>query len=251
MKPLLIFTTIITLLLFIQHSTAQESAKFIIEKSDRLMRGKTQKGIYTMTVIRPEWQRRLRFKFWSKGTGKSFILILEPAKDRGVTFLKIKREMWNYIPKINRVIKIPPSMMLQSWMGSDFTNDDLVKESSMVHDYHHTLLGREMESGFDSYKIELKPKPEAPVVWDRIIEWVRVKDYVPLKAEYYNERGERIRTLVLTEIKKMSGRTIPTKMELIEEKKPGRKTVLVLEEVEFDKPIRKSVFSMQFLRRAK
>lgn len=243
--------TIVLLFMLLNVANAQETAKAIIEKSDQLMRGKTQKGIYTMKVIRPDWQRSMRFKFWSEGTEKSFILILAPAKDRGITFLKINREMWNYIPKINRVIKIPPSMMMQSWMGSDFTNDDLVKESSIVHDYNHTLLGKETESGFEAYKIELKPKPEAAVVWDKIIEWVRVKDYVPLKAEYYNERDELVRTLVFWDIKKMNDRTIPTRIELIEEKKPGRKTVLVLEEVEFDKPIRKSVFTKQYLRRAK
>lgn len=229
----------------------QETAKSIVEKSDQLMRGKTQSAIYKMTVIRPAWQRTMRFKFWSEGTEKSFIRILEPAKDRGVTFLKIKNEMWNYIPKIDRVIKIPPSMVLQSWMGSDFTNDDLVKESSIVHDYTQTLLAQEKEAGFEAYKIELKPKPEAAVVWDRIVEWIRVGDYVPLKAEYFNQREQLIRTFIFTDIKKMSDRTIPTRFELIEEKKPGRKTVLVLEEVVFDKHIPKSVFTLQNLRRAK
>ncbi|MFQ5752196.1 MAG: outer membrane lipoprotein-sorting protein, partial [bacterium] len=167
------------------------------------------------------------------------------------TFLKIKKEMWNYIPKINRVIKIPPSMMMQSWMGSDFTNDDLVKESSVVEDYTHILLGREKEAGFECFKIELKPKAEAAVVWDRIVEWIRVKDYVPLKAEYYNERKERVRTLLFSAIKKMSGRTIPLRMELIEEKKPGHKTVLLLREAIFDKPLPKSIFTKQNLKRAK
>ena len=148
------------------------------------------------------------FKFWSEGTEKSFILMLAPARDKGVTFLKIGREMWNYIPRINRVIKIPPSMMLQSWMGSDFTNDDLVKESSVVDDYTHEFLGREEEAGFDAYKVALTPKPTAPVVWAKIVEWIRVDDYVPLKAEYYNERGELIRTLVFLDIEEMGGRTI-------------------------------------------
>ncbi|RMF66599.1 MAG: outer membrane lipoprotein-sorting protein, partial [Calditrichaeota bacterium] len=183
------------LLVLVAHTKAEESAASIVKKADDLLRGKTQVGTYTMTVVRPQWQRTMRFRFWSQGTDKSFILMLAPAKERGVTFLKLGREMWNYIPKINRAIKIPPSMMLQSWMGSDFTNDDLVKESSVVHDYTHTLLGRERIRGFEAYKVELKPRPEAAVVWDRIIEWIRVGDYVPLKAEYYNERGERVRTL--------------------------------------------------------
>lgn len=241
----------VLILIFSSSLIAQETAKEIIEKSDQLLRGETQQGIYTMTIIRPEWQRSLKFKFWSEGTEKAFILILEPAKERGVTFLKLKNEMWNYIPKINRVIKIPPSMMMQSWMGSDFTNDDLVKESSVVEDYTHTLLGKEEERGFESYKIELKPKPQTAVVWDKIIEWIRVDDYVPLRAEYYNERGELVRTMIFSDIKEMDGRLIPAKFELIEEKKPGHKTVMILEEVEFNKPIDRSVFTKQYLTRAR
>jgi outer membrane lipoprotein-sorting protein len=242
---------IVLLFLVVNLVQGQETAKSIIEKADQLMRGKTQAGIYKMTVMRPTWQRSTRFRLWSEGTERSFIRVLEPAKERGITFLRIENEMWNYIPKINRIIKIPPSMMLQSWMGSDFTNDDLVKESSLVDDYIHTLLAREKESGFEAYKVELKPKPEAPVVWDRIVEWIRVGDYVPLKAEYFNQRGELIRSLIFTDIKKMGDRTIPTRFELFEKKKPGRKTVLELEEVVFDKPIPKSIFTKQNLRRAK
>jgi len=229
----------------------QDSATEIVRKADQLLRGITQVSTYTMQVIRPDWQRTMRFKFWSEGTEKAFILVLAPAKEKGVTFLKLKNEMWNYIPKINRTIKIPPSMMMQSWMGSDFTNDDLVKESNMVTDYTHTLLGREELLGFETYKIELRPKPEAAIVWDRIVEWIRVDDYVPLKAEYYNERGERIRTMLFGDIRQMGGRLIPTRFELIEEKKSGHKTVLILEDVVFDQPIPKQVFTKAFLRRAR
>ncbi len=246
-----IVKNLLLLFLFVTTVNAQESARDIIKKSDDLMRGKTHTGKYTMTIVRPDWQRSTEFKFWSEGSDKAFILILAPAKDKGVTFLKIKREMWNYIPKINRDIKIPPSMMLQSWMGSDYTNDDLVKESSVVDDYTHILLGREQEAGFDAYKIELKPKQEAAVVWDRIVEWIRVGDYIPLKAEYYNERGERIRTMLFSDIKKMGDRIIPANIEVVEEKKPGHKTVMELEDVTFDRPLKKSVFTKQNLRRAK
>ncbi|MDQ7054379.1 MAG: outer membrane lipoprotein-sorting protein [candidate division KSB1 bacterium] len=233
------------------NALAEDRAMEIIRRADELLRGKTQQGTYRMIVIRPEWQRSMRFKFWSEGTEKSFILILEPAKEKGITFLKINNEMWNYIPRINRIIKIPPSMMLQSWMGSDFTNDDLVKESNVVEDYEHRFLGEEKLDGDLAYKIELTPKPEAAVVWGKIIEWIRKKDYVPLRADYYNERGERIRTMLFKEIKRMGGRTIPTRMELLNEKKPGNRTVLVLENVVFDRPIRKSVFTMTFLKRAR
>ncbi len=230
---------------------SQETATEIIKKSDDLLRGKTHQGMYAMTVIRPQWKRSMKFKFWSEGTEKSFILMLAPAKEKGVTFLKRHKEMWNYIPKINRIIKVPPSMMLQSWMGSDFTNDDLVKESSIVKDYTHKLLGRERLDGADLYKLELKPKPDAAVVWDKIIEWIRVKDYIPVKAEYFNERNEKIRTLLFSNIKRFGNRVLPATYELVEDKKPGRKTILTLYDAVFDKPIKKSIFTKQFLKRAK
>lgn len=229
----------------------QPTATEIIEASDALMRGTSQSGVHEITIVRPDWQRTLKLESWSEGTDNSFIRILEPAKDRGVSFLKIKREMWQYVPKINRAIKIPPSMMLQSWMGTDLTNDDLVKESSIVEDYTHRLLGQEEQDGQPVYQIELKAKPDAPVTWDRVVEWIRVADAIPVRAVYYNERGEPIRTLVFSDIKRMGKRTIPTRTELIDEKKPGHKTILVTLAADFDAPIPKGTFTQQNLRRAR
>ncbi|WP_457651230.1 outer membrane lipoprotein-sorting protein [Rhodocaloribacter sp.] len=225
------------------------SAKEIVRRADDLLRGKTQQGKYRMTIIRPDWQRTTEFAFWSEGTEKSFIRVLNPPKDRGVAFLKIGRQMWQYIPRINRVIKIPPSMMLESWMGSDFTNDDLVKESSIVEDYTHRLLGRETFGEDEAYKIELIPKPDAPVTWSRIVEWIRVSDFIPLRAEYFNERDEHIRTLLFSDVRTFGNRTLPARMELVEETKPGHETILLLEEAVFDRPIPPSIFSQQNLRR--
>jgi outer membrane lipoprotein-sorting protein len=228
-----------------------ESAVDIVRKADELTRGETQQGTYRMTIVRPDWERTMVFAYWSEGTEKSFIRVEEPVKERGVSFLKIEREMWQYVPRVNRVIKIPPSMLLQSWMGSDFTNDDLVKESSIVEDYTHVLLGREAMAEGEAYKLELTPKPDAPVAWDRLVEWIRIEDYVPLRAEFYNERGELVRTIVYADIKNMDGRIVPARFELIEEKKPGRKTILVLDDVLFDRPIDRSVFTQANLRRAR
>jgi len=124
--------------------TAQElSAKEIIDKADKKNRGETSQGTMAMKIVRPEWERNVEMKSWSKGDDYFLIYITAPAKDKGQVFLKRKKEMWNWVPSIERMIKIPPSMMMQSWMGSDFTNDDLVKQSSIVNDYTHTLLGEE------------------------------------------------------------------------------------------------------------
>lgn len=230
-------------------SPRDPSAREIIERTDRLQRGNTQQGVYRMTVVRPEWERSTRFEFWSEGSEKSFIRVLEPARDRGVTFLKVGREMWNYVPRVNRVIKIPPSMMLQSWMGSDFTNDDLVKESSVIDDYEHRLVGRETMDGAEAWRIELIPKPSAAVAWARFEEWIRVSDFAPLRAVYYNERGEHVRTMIFSDIRVSGTRPVPWRMELIEETKPGRKTILEIERIVYDRAIESSIFSQQHLRR--
>jgi outer membrane lipoprotein-sorting protein len=228
---------------------AQPSAREIVQRSDELLRGRTQTATQTMTVVRPGWERSMRFEAWSDGTERSFIRILEPARERGTTFLKIDRELWQYVPRVNRVIKIPPSMLMQSWMGSDFTNDDLVRESSAVRDYTHALLRQERVGGDQAYVVELRPRPEAAVAWDRVVQWIRVGDYLPLRAEFFDERGRKVRTFAFSEIRDVGGRRIPTRTELIEETRPGHRTVIVLEEATFDRPIPASVFTQQNLRR--
>lgn len=145
-------------------------AKDIVKKADSLLRGETNHGMSEMTIITPNWERTLRLKSWQNGIEKTFIRILLPQKDAGIGFLKIKNEMWSYLPTVERIIKIPPSMMMQPWMGSDFTNDDLVKGSSIVDDYEHREIGIEKVEGQDVYKIESDPKPDAPVVWGKIIQ---------------------------------------------------------------------------------
>ncbi len=249
----------ITLILLAIHGPAllpvvaqsKPSAVDILHRSEELMRGTTQTGTYRLVIERPEWQRTVVFEIWGEGDDRAFILIREPIKERGVAFLKIGREMWQYIPRINRVIKIPPSMMMQSWMGSGFTNDDLVRESSIVEDYEHVIEGTEdLEQG-EAYRITLTPKPEAPIAWDRLDYWVRVADYVPLKAEFFNERGERVRTILYADIQSMGGRTIPTRLELTEDRWPDRKTFMILDNLAFNQPIGPSVFTQSNLRRAR
>ncbi len=224
--------------------SAQElTGKDIIKKMDGLMRGETSQGLYEMTITTPNWDRTLRLMAWEKSREKTFIRILAPLKERGTATLRIGYEMWNYLPSVERVIKIPPSMMLQSWMGSDFTNDDLVKESSVVNDYVHANLGKEAIDGGTAYRVEAIPKEDAPVVWGKIIFWVRVKGFVPLREEFYDERGELIRVLTFSEVKELGGRTIPARWEMASVKKKGRRTVFRILDVEFDKDIPESVFT--------
>lgn len=196
------------------------------------MQGNSNSSVMKMTIVRPDWKREVSMKGWALGRQYSLILITEPARDKGQSFLKRSKEMWNWQPSIDRVIKLPPSMMFQSWMGSDFTNDDLVKESSVVNDYTHELKGDSTILGMPVYQIILVPKPDAPVVWGKIVSFIDKKDYNQLLALYYDEEGELVNTLVLSEIREMGGRKLPTRLEMIPTDKPNHKTIIEYQDLQ-------------------
>lgn len=229
---------------------AQEpSAHEIVDRVEVLLWGKTVQGDYEMTIITPRWQRTLELRAWMDRPKRSFIRILEPAKEKGIGSLRIGAEMWNYLPNVERTIKIPPSMMLQPWMGSDLTNDDLVKSSSVIDDYTQKILREEALGGTPAYVLELIPKPDAAVVWGKILYWVRKTDFIPLKQEFFSERGELVRTMTFSEVKSMGGRTIPTRWELRPAGKPGNMTTFVIKSALYDKPIADDVFTQRNLQK--
>ncbi len=167
------FTMIPSLCSSLSVPVQAQDAREIIKKADEKMQGEeTTQSTMTMTIVRPTWQREITFKSWTKGRDYSLALITAPAREAGQTFLKRETEMWNWNPTINRLIKLPPSMMSQGWMGSDFSNDDLLKESSIVVDYSHKIIGEEEIDGWDCYKIELIPLENAAVVWGKIFKWI-------------------------------------------------------------------------------
>ena len=231
------------------HLVAGPTAKEVVQKMDANMRGDHSIQEMTMTIIRPTWKRTVSMKGWTLGQKYSMILITAPAKEKGQVFLKRDKEMWNWVPSIDRMIKIPPSMMSQSWMGSDFTNDDLVKESSVIVDYNHSFIGEETIDGRDCYKIKLLPKADAAVVWGKIILWITKKDYLELKVEFYDEDGYLMNTQYLSDIKSMGGRTLPTHWEMVPANEEGKKTVIVLEKADFKTPVPESFFSQQNMKR--
>jgi outer membrane lipoprotein-sorting protein len=190
-------------------------------------------------------------KSWSKTTVYSMIYITAPAKDKGQVFLKRGNEMWNYMPSIDRMIKIPPSMMSQSWMGSDFTNDDLVRMNSIVEDYTHQIIGSDLIEEYLCHKIELIPKPEAAVVWGKIHLWISKKEYYEMKAEYFDEEGALVSTMTASDIKLMGDRSLPARMVMIPADKPGNQTILEMVDVVFNKPIDESFFSQQNMKNVK
>ena len=244
-KTFLFCLLIISTALPVQGQDASE----IVRKADEKMRGESSRAEITMEIVRPSWQRTISMKAWSLGTDYSLILVTAPARDEGTAYLKRGNEIWNWLPDINRTIKMPPSMMSQSWMGSDFSNNDLVEESSIVTDYTHTLAGDSTVSGYASYRIEMIPKPQAPVVWGKLVSFISKDEYLQLRTEFYDEDMEQIKVMEGSEIREMDGRTIPTRMEMIPLDEEGHKTVLKYNDIEFNIDVSKSFFSIQSMKR--
>lgn len=227
---------------------AQEpSGRELVDRIDTLLWGKTLQGEFEMTITTPRWQRTLALRAWMERPTRSFIRILAPAKEKGIGSLRIGAEMWNYLPNVERTIKIPPSMMLQPWMGSDFTNDDLVKQSSVIDDYTQRVLRTETAAGAAAYVVEALPKPDAAVVWGKIVYWVRKADLIPLRQEYYSERGELVRVMTFSEVRQMGGRTMPIKWEMRPGDEPGNVTTIVVKSAVYDRTIDAQVFTQRNL----
>ena len=229
---------------------AQDPAE-IVRKSDEKLRGKTSTAVLKMSIVRPTWTRDIELKSWSKGEDYSLTLVTAPARDKGTAFLKRDKEIWNWQPSIDRVIKLPPSMMMQSWMGSDFKNDDLVRESSVVEDYEHTLLGEEEIEGRLCYKIELIPKESAPVVWGKVISWIDKEEYMQLRTEFFDEDDYLVNTMLGKEIKEMDGQLLPSVLEVIPADEEGHKTSIEYISLKFDEPMKDSFFSLQMMKRVR
>jgi len=225
------------------------SATELIQRMDSKLRGAQSRADITMTIVRPSWERSIRMKTWSLGTEYSMILITEPARDQGIAYLKRDNEIWNWVPNIGRTIKLPPSMMMQSWMGSDFTNDDLVRESSVVTDYTHSFGEDANIDGYQTYQVILTPKPDAPVVWGEVRTWVTREEYIQLKTEFYDEEGYLVSTMQASEIKDFQGRKLASRMEMIPLDEPGNLTILTYNDLSFEEAITESFFNVQQMRR--
>ena len=247
----MVLKNIIILSILILTTSFAQDAKEIVRKSDELVRSKSSYAEVTMTVVKTDWTRTVEMKNWALEPDYALIYITEPARDKGSVTLKRKKEVWSWIPTAQKVIKIPPSMMLQSWMGSDFTNDDLVKESSVVNDYTHTIIGEEKFNGYDCYKIQSIPKPDAGVVWGKLLIWIAKKELFQLKVEFYDEDGFIVKTYLGNEIKEMDGRTIPTYWEMIPIDRPGEKTVFVYNKILFNYDVNESFFSERNMKRVR
>ena len=249
MKKILYILFSLALAFAYQNSNAQDATE-IVRKADTKFKGeKSSYSEMTMTIVRPKYKRSLDFKSWAEGTENSLTLITAPAKEKGQTFLKSGNNMWSWNPTIQRLIKLPPAMMSQGWMGSDYSNDDILKESSLVVDYKHQLKGSETIDGYDCYIIDLIPLEDADVVWGKITLWISKKEYMELKAEYYDEEEYLVKTHLAYDVKTFDGRTIPSVMEIIPADEDGNKTIVSITNMKFNIPLGANFFSQQNMKR--
>jgi len=229
-------------------STAQ-TAQEIIKKADEKYRGKSSYSEMTIDIVRPKWSKKMKIKGWSKGTKFSVSMVTSPAKEKGTVFLMRDKEVWNYMPTIDRIIKFPPSMMLQNWMGTDLTNDDLVKQSSLLEDYTHEIKGEEIKERYNCWLIELTPKEEAPVVWGKVMIWVDQVEYMILQSDYYDEDNFLVNQMIGSDIKEFSGKKLPSKLRIIPVENKGQETILIYDKLEFDMKIPDQYFTTNYMKR--
>ncbi len=244
------FFSILVLLSSATMLLAQEniSPEEIIKKMEDNRNGLTNQAEMKMTIVRPDWTREITMKNWGIGNDYGMTLITAPARDKGMAFLKRKKEIWNWQPSIDRVVKLPPSMMMQSWMGSDFTNDDLVNQST-ADDFVHELLDEEEIDGRLCYKIKSIPKEDVAVVWGSIIWWVSKVEYLELKVEFYDEDDYLVNTMLGKEVKNIGGKLLPSRLEMIPAEEEGHMTIVEYIALKFDEPLDEKLFSVQRMKR--
>jgi outer membrane lipoprotein-sorting protein len=247
MKRALLLSLLVVLFSFDAHAL---DADKIVEKSESKTRGISTQALMTMVVKRPSYTRTLKLRSWSVGKEKALVEILEPVKETGVSSLRVQMEMWNYLPKTDQVIRIPPSLMLQSWMGSDFTNDDLMKSSSISRDYRHRLVKKEILNGQKSLLIECLPKKDAAVVWGKIQFWVRESDYLPVKQKFFDDQNKWVRTIDFSQYKKMDDRTIPSKMQVTVAGASKEATIVTYQKILYDRKLPNSLFQREEVRQS-
>ncbi len=241
MKYLILTLFLLPALAIGQDLTAEE----IIRRSEENMRGGSSYAEMKMTIVRPTWTRETQMRSWAKDQDYALILVTAPARDKGIAYLKRHNDIWNWQPRIERTIKLPPSMMSQSWMGSDFTNDDLVRESSITDDYEQTLLGMEKVGDMDCYKLELIPHEDAAVVWGKLIMWISAEHFMQVKTEFYDEDGFLINTMTASDFRVFDGRHIPARMTIVPEDKPGHQTIVEYISLDFNREIPDDIFTIQ------
>ena len=240
------------LLIFLFFSTfniCAQDANQILKNSEEKIQGiKSSYQEMMIKIVRPKWSKEMTMKGWSIGEDYFTSVVLSPAKEKGTVFLKRENEVWNYIPSIERTIKLPPSMMMQNWMGTDFTNDDLVQRSSITDDYTNTIIGNEIIDGLDCWIIELIPNEDAAVVWGKLMMWIDKRDYMQLKTQFFDEYDEMISIMTGKAIKSFDGKKLPAIIEFVPLDKEGNKTIVERLVWKFDIDINERFFLPNYMK---
>ncbi len=236
-------------LLFLTFNICAQDANQILKNSEEKIQGiKSSYQEMMIKIVRPKWSKEMTMKGWSIGEDYFASVVLSPAKEKGTVFLKRENEVWNYIPSIERTIKLPPSMMMQNWMGTDFTNDDLVQRSSITDDYTNTIIGNEIIDGLDCWIIELIPNEDAAVVWGKLMMWIDKRDYMQLKTQFFDEYDEMISIMTGKAIKSFDGKKLPAIIEFVPLDKEGNKTIVERLVWKFDIDINERYFLPNYMK---
>jgi outer membrane lipoprotein-sorting protein len=228
-------------------AAARQDARAIVQAAIDHYRGSSSQGEMTMIIHREDWERRMTMAVWTSGEEQSLVRVLEPVRDAGNGTLSLDGNMWTYTPKINRIIKIPASMMNQNWMGSDFSNRDVSRSNDIVDQYTHELLATREEDGHRVYRIASTPLPDAAVVWGR--EELEIRDdWVLLRQDFYDQDGVLVKSLVTSDIREISGRTVAAVMRMTRADEPGEWTEMRTLDIRFDLPLADTLFTLANLR---
>lgn len=247
MRSLLLLLSLSFIPCFIAAGICQPPIDELVHSLDQLYRSDDSYAEMSMQIVTPHWERTLTMKAWSHGTDRTFIRILSPAREAGMASLRVGSEMWNYLPNTNSTVRIPPSMMAGSWMGSDITNNDIVREITYMEDYTYSYTTDTTLTEEDVVYIELIPKPSTAVVWSSIVFAVRTSDTIPLWEKYYDSHGDLIKTVTYSNVQEIGGRTIPTQMLVIPADKEGQSTTITWSHAEFDRGVDSDIFSLRNL----
>ena len=224
-----------------------QDARAIVQAAVDHYRGSSSQGEMSMIIHREDWERRMTMAMWTSGEERSLVRVLAPIRDAGNGTLSVDGNMWTYTPKINRIIKIPASMMNQNWMGSDFSNRDVSRSNDILEQYSHELLDTQEDNGQQVYRIRSTPLPDAAVVWGYEELTIR-DDWVLLRQDYFDQEGQRVKSLVTREIRELSGRPVATIMRMTQVEEPEEWTEMQTLEIAFDAPLQDRLFTLANLR---
>lgn len=246
------FLLLLLIILSSHHNYSQDlEAVEIVRKSVELFDSETMKSELSMRIVRPTWENEIQLKTWTKDHRYALVLITAPARERGQSYLKRNNDLWNWLPNIQRTIKLSATIMMQSWMGSDFTYEDIMHESSFLTDYHHNLLLVEELRGVECYKIELIPLEHAPVVWGKIHLWISTADFFRWEAHFFDDRHKLVRKMSADDLKQFRNSMMPTRIQMQPAAQLEQKTVMILHNIELDIPLDDGFFSQQNMKRVR